>query len=103
VFLDQTNTKITISSDGEVDISGTERITLAAPYVNISGDFVNIKGTTTITGALTQVGATKMNGAVNINGVTVADGDVTMNGAVTINGGASVTGALLLSTPPVVA
>jgi phage protein D/phage baseplate assembly protein gpV len=105
VFLDQTNTKITISSNGTIDISGASGVNITSPKgVNISSpegmitlgaSFVNIKGTTTITGALTQIGDTEINGACNVNGSVVMDGDVMVNGFAALNGAAAVTGPLL--------
>jgi uncharacterized protein involved in type VI secretion and phage assembly len=101
VFLEETQTKITISSDGTVDISGTgavnvtskERLTLDAPAISISGDSVSIKGITSITGALTQTeGPVEIDSVVNVNGSVLMDGDVIMNGFVAMNGGAAVTG-----------
>jgi phage baseplate assembly protein gpV len=102
VFLDQTQTKITISSDGTVDISGTgavsitstERLTLDAPAVNISG-IVSIKGDTSITGAVGVNGATEISGAVDINGA------VEMSGLVNMTGGATVEGDMTLNTAQV--
>jgi uncharacterized protein involved in type VI secretion and phage assembly len=98
VFLDQTHTKITISSDGAIDISGNGEVSVTAKErISLDAPFVNIKGTTTINGALTQIGDTELNGAVNVNGSTVVDGDVIMNGFVAMNSAAAVTGDLLLN------
>lgn len=97
VFLEESRTQITISSDGTVNISGKERLTLEAPYVNISGEFVNIKGTTTIDGALTLIGDAEMNGAVDINGAVVLDGAVNVNGFLGVTLGAAVAGDMTLN------
>jgi uncharacterized protein involved in type VI secretion and phage assembly len=107
VFLDQTQTKITISSDGTVDISGTgavsvtseERLTLDAPHVNISGEFVNIKGTTTITGALTQIGDAEVNGALDVNGAVDVNGLVNMTGGATVEGDMTINGMQVMVVP----
>jgi len=110
VFLEETQSTITISSDGTVAISGKgavsvtseDKLTLDAPYVNVTGEFVNIKGTTTITGALTQLGDTEMDGALNVNGSVIMDGDVIMNGFVAMNAAAAVTGDMTVDGQQVV-
>lgn len=105
VFLEETQTKITVSSDGTVDISGSKavkvtsekQVSLEADYINITGTFVNIKGTTTIDGALTEIGDTEMNGAVDINGVVAIDGATAIEGEVNITGVVSVEGAVAVT------
>jgi uncharacterized protein involved in type VI secretion and phage assembly len=97
VFLEETKTMITISSDGAIDIKGTGAVSVSsAERLTLEAPFVNIKGTTTINGALTQIGDTEMNGAVNVNGVVAMDGFVMMNGFVAMNAGAAVTGDMTL-------
>lgn len=96
VFLDESHTKITITSTGTIEIGGAKEVRLnsdtsldlAAPKVNITGA-VNITGDVSITGALSQkAGPTSLIGPA----VSVVAADVNVVGVVTITGATAVNG-----------
>jgi phage protein D/phage baseplate assembly protein gpV len=121
VFLEETQTKITISSDGAIDISGRttvnvtakevsvtaeevsvtakEKISLDTSYVNISGEFINIKGITTINGILTQNGAAEINGDFNVAGDAMVSGFTALNGAAAVTGDLTLDGDQVMVVP----
>lgn len=88
VFLDETGTTITISSDGSVSIQGetgvsvtsSAKVTVTAPEMTITAPKVNITGDVTINGA------TQLNGEVNILGALTQEGAANFTGIHTIEG-----------------
>lgn len=102
VFLDQTQTTVTISSDGAVDIRGntavrvtsSEQVTITAPNVSINGA-VSIKGDTSILGAVSITGALQQTGAANVTG------DVNVEGMVNVTGDENVIGIITQDSMPV--
>lgn len=101
VFLEETQSKITISSKGTVDISGVKavsvtsdaQLTLSGREVSISGTNVSIKGATTITGSVSQTeGPVNIAGDVNMMGDVNVLGDTNMLGALDVVGDLNVGG-----------
>lgn len=109
VYLNQTGTTITVSSDGSVSVSGTTgvkvtssaEVTITAPKVTITGD-VTIEGATQMMGEVNITGALTQEGAANFTGVHAIEGVTTINGATTIDGGLAVMGGAVVDGVPVV-
>lgn len=103
VFLEETNTTITISSRGAVDIEGETavrvksagQVSVTAPEVSITGA-VSIKGDTSILGAVSIEGALQQTGVANVTG------DVNVEGIVNITGDENVIGIITQDGIPVV-
>jgi uncharacterized protein involved in type VI secretion and phage assembly len=87
VFLAQSKTTITITSDGAIDIKGETTVTVS------STDQLNLKARkVTISDALTIEGDTSMHGAVSINGAVSIEGALRQTGVVNVTGDVNVTG-----------
>lgn len=103
VFLDQSQTTVTISSDGVVEIKGgtdvrvtaSGQVAVKAATVSIEGTSVSIKGDTSILGAVNITGPLTQEGVVN------ATGDVNVEGMVNITGDENVIGVITQDSMPV--
>lgn len=103
VVLDQTQTKIAISSDGTIDVTGKGDVTVrSAGNLTIEAPRVTIKGAVTIEGDTSITGAVAIKGALSQTGVTTMSGDVNITGMVEITGDENVWGIIQQDGTPVV-
>jgi phage protein D/phage baseplate assembly protein gpV len=92
VFLNEAKSMITISGNGEIDISGEDTVTISshsrlelrAPRVSVIGNEVNVIGNTSIEGDVAINGVTTMRGAVSITGVLTQAGAVNVAGTLSV-------------------
>lgn len=102
VFLDQTETTITISSDGKVDIGGKGQVSVHSDAeLQIRAPKINVEGDVTIEGTLTMIGPAAFAGEVNIIGNTSIEGAVEITGETTVTGNENVVGVLSINSTPI--
>lgn len=102
VFLDQTKTAITISSDGTVDITGKTGVRVNSDSkVSVTAPEVTITGAVTIEGDTTIRGAVNIEGSLQQTGVSNFTGEMSVKGMVTITGDENVIGIITQDSQPV--